>query len=102
MPKILRNAVLLRKKSCGTPIAGKELLFSKNDRFKELLALLDFEKSDSQNKLIYNFHAFKNPHRTSQILFRGGSGVKKNNIFWLGSLWVNFAITSGPLRNDFA
>ena len=91
--------LLLRKKPLRDANGWQRAIISKNDRFKELLALLDFEKSDSQNNLIYNFHASKNPNRTSQILFRGGSELRTNNIFWLGSLWVNLKCASGV---DFA
>ena len=46
------------------PIADKEPIFLKFDRFRELFALLDFEKSNSQNDPIYIFHASKHPDRT--------------------------------------
>ena len=45
------------KSLCGMAIAGQGLIFPKIDRFKELIALLDFEKSNSPNHHIYHFHA---------------------------------------------
>ena len=38
------------------------------DQFRKLFALLDFEKSNSQNDPIYNFHASKNPDATQNPL----------------------------------
>ena len=46
------------------PIADQESIFLKIDQFRKLFKLLDFEKSNSQNDPIYNFHASKNPDRT--------------------------------------
>ena len=46
------------------PIADKEPILLKFDRFRELFALLDFEKSNSQNDPIYIFCVSKNPDRT--------------------------------------
>ena len=41
---------MLKKKPCGMPSAGKGIVFLLFDRLQKLLALLDFEKSDSQNR----------------------------------------------------
>ena len=62
-------------------MAGKRIQISEIGQFRELFTLLDFGKSNSQNRHIYNFHAFKIPDTNNRGISNIKSGKRVPHMF---------------------
>ena len=78
MSKKSRIDIFTKRKPCGMPIAGKGFIFPKNDRFKELFALLDFETMRFSKSQYLTCPCIQNiryaPKANIAILYRGAGG----------------------------
>ena len=70
-----------RKKPIWDALAGKKSQISENWQFKKLFTLLVFEKSNSQNRHIYHFHASKNPDTNVRGISSLESGERVPHMF---------------------
>ena len=71
----------LGKSPCGMPLAGKRAQISEIRQFKKLFTLLVSEKSNSQNRHIYNFHVSKNPDTNVRGISSLESGERVPHMF---------------------
>ena len=76
-----RIAICTWKKPRGMPLAGKRAQISEIRQFKKLFTLLVSEKSNSQNRHIYNFHASKNPDTNVRGISSLESGERVPHMF---------------------
>ena len=63
------------------PMAGKRIQISEIRQFQKKFTLLDFEKSNSQIRHIYHFHASKNPDTNNRGISNIKSGKRVPHMF---------------------
>ena len=62
-------------------MAGKRIQTSEICQFQKTFTLLDFEKSNSQNRHIYHFHASQNPDTKIRGKYNIQSGKRVPHMF---------------------
>ena len=76
------TAIFTKKKApAGCQWQAKGFKYQKFANFKKLFTLLDFGKSNSQNRHIYNVHAFKNPDTNNRGISNIKSGKRVPHMF---------------------